>query len=99
MCLAIPGKIISVSEAGDAAFRTAKVSFGGISREVNLCLITDAKIDDYVLVHAGVAISKVDEEEAKVTFEYLKLIGEADVPGQQREERQSAGNNDSKGIS
>lgn len=82
MCLAIPGKIISISKTEDAAFSTAKVSFGGISREVNLCLVTDAKVDDYVLVHAGVAISKVDEEEAKVTFEYLKLIGEAELPDQ-----------------
>lgn len=82
MCLAIPGKIISISKTADAAFSTAKVSFGGISREVNLCLVTDAKVDDYVLVHAGVAISKVDEEEAKITFEYLKLIGETELPGQ-----------------
>lgn len=53
-----------------------KVSFGGITKEVNLSMVPDAAVNDYVLVHVGVAISRIDEEEAKLTFEYLKQIGE-----------------------
>ena len=76
MCLAIPGKLTSIdSQVGDT-FRTGKVSFGGIQRDVNLMMIPDAKVGDYVLVHVGVAISIVDEEEAKLTFKYLKEMGE-----------------------
>ena len=76
MCLAIPGKLTSIDSQSGDPFRTGKVSFGGIQRDVNLMMIPDAKIGDYVLVHVGVAISIVDEEEAKVTFKYLKEMGE-----------------------
>ena len=61
MCLAIPGKIISISNGADKLFRTGKVSFGGITKDINLGMVSDAETDDYVLVHAGVAISKIDE--------------------------------------
>ncbi|MBL7720586.1 MAG: HypC/HybG/HupF family hydrogenase formation chaperone [Chitinophagaceae bacterium] len=76
MCLAIPGKILSISPNKDETFRMGKVSFGGIAREVNLSMVPDAVVDDYVLVHVGVAISRIEEEEAKLTFEYLEQIGE-----------------------
>ena len=76
MCLAIPGKLTSIDGQSGDTFRTGKVSFGGIQRDVNLMMIPDAKIGDYVLVHVGVAISIVDEEEAKLTFRYLKEMGE-----------------------
>jgi hydrogenase expression/formation protein HypC len=76
MCLAIPGKILSVTDTADKSFKMGKVSFGGITKEVNLCMVPDAAVNDYVLVHVGVAISKIDEEEAMITFEYLKQIGE-----------------------
>ncbi|MGB3006616.1 MAG: HypC/HybG/HupF family hydrogenase formation chaperone [Chitinophagaceae bacterium] len=78
MCLAIPGKILSISNESDKTFRMGKVSFGGITKEVNLSMVKEAALGDYVLVHAGVAISKIDEEEAKITLEYLKQIGEMD---------------------
>lgn len=78
MCLAIPGKIISIVNQQDDRFRGAKVSFGGIIKEVNLYMVPKAKISDYVLVHVGVAISVVDEKEALKTFEYIKQIGELD---------------------
>jgi hydrogenase expression/formation protein HypC len=78
MCLAIPGKIISITNQLDETFRQGKVSFGGIMKEVNLCMVPEAQINDYVLVHVGVAISMIDEEEARITFEYLKQIGEVD---------------------
>lgn len=76
MCLAIPGKIISIENQEDVTFKKAKVSFGGIVKEINLGLVPDAKVGEYVLVHVGVAISKVDEEEAKITLGYLKQMGE-----------------------
>lgn len=63
MCLAIPGKIISINTAADTSFRMGKVSFGGIIKEVNLYMLPDAVVNDYVLVHVGVAISRIDEEE------------------------------------
>ena len=78
MCLAIPGKVISIDAIQSGTFRTGKVSFGGIIKEVNLSMVPDALIDDYVLVHVGVAISKVDEEEALITLDYFKQIGELD---------------------
>jgi hydrogenase expression/formation protein HypC len=78
MCLAIPGKIISITNQLDETFRQGKVSFGGIMKEVNLCMVPEAQINDYVLVHVGVAISTIDEEEARITFDYLKQIGEVD---------------------
>lgn len=76
MCLAIPGKIASITEQLDETFRMGKVSFGGIVKDVNLMMVPEAQPGDYVLVHVGVAISTVDEEEAHKTFEYLKQIGE-----------------------
>lgn len=76
MCLAIPGKILNIDPTPDQTFRMGKVSFGGITKEINLSMVPDAKVNDYVLVHVGVAISRIDEEEAKLTFEYLEQIGE-----------------------
>lgn len=56
----------------------ARVAFGGIVKEASLDMVPQAKVDDYVLVHVGVAISIVDEEEAQKTFAYLREIGELD---------------------
>ncbi len=78
MCLAIPGKLLAITAQLDDTFRTGKVSFGGIQKEVNLFMVPEAKIDDYILVHVGVAISVVDEAEAKLTFQYLKDMGEVE---------------------
>jgi hydrogenase expression/formation protein HypC len=76
MCLAIPGKIISITDQLDNTFRFGKVAFGSIIKEINLCMVPDAVVNDYVLVHVGVAISIVDEQEALLTFKYLEQIGE-----------------------
>jgi hydrogenase expression/formation protein HypC len=75
MCLAIPGKIESIS-GDDPLDRSGKVNFGGIVKEVNLAYVPEAGIGDYVVVHVGFAISKVDEAEALKVFEYLREIGE-----------------------
>ncbi|HEX4877288.1 MAG TPA: HypC/HybG/HupF family hydrogenase formation chaperone [Chitinophagaceae bacterium] len=83
MCLAIPGKIMSITPKEDETFLMGKVSFGGIIKEVNLSMVPDAAVNDYVLVHVGVAISRIDEEEAKLTFEYLKQIGETNELNQE----------------
>lgn len=76
MCLAIPGKIQSIVNQLDDTFRIAKVSFGGIMKEVNLAMVPEAQVGDYVLVHVGVAIGIVDEAEAQQTFSYLQQVGE-----------------------
>ncbi|MGB6036931.1 MAG: HypC/HybG/HupF family hydrogenase formation chaperone [Cryomorphaceae bacterium] len=76
MCLAIPGKIKSIEMQYNGMVRMAKISFGGITKEASLDMLPDADIGDYVLVHVGVAISKVNEEEAQKTFKYLEEIGE-----------------------
>ena len=75
MCLAVPGKILSI-EGDDPLLRAGKVDFAGIQKRVNLSYVPEAKIGDYVLVHVGFAISTVDEAEAAQVFEYLKQMGE-----------------------
>ena len=75
MCLAVPGKILSV-DGTDPILRTGRVSFGGIVKQINLAYVPEAKVDDYVLVHVGFAISTIDEEEAKQVFDYLKQMGD-----------------------
>jgi hydrogenase expression/formation protein HypC len=77
MCLAIPGKIISI-ENEDSLLRSGKVDFGGIFKQVNLACLPDAQIGDYVLVHVGFGISKIDETEARQVFEYLRQMEQID---------------------
>jgi hydrogenase expression/formation protein HypC len=69
MCLAIPGKISALRN--DFGVPMAKVDFGGIARDACLSYLPDARIGEYVLVHVGFAISRVDEEEAARTYQYL----------------------------
>lgn len=75
MCLAVPGKILSIT-GDDPMLRTGKVSFGGIVKEVSLAYVPEAQVDDYVLVHVGFAISRIDEAEAAEVFEILKEMDE-----------------------
>jgi hydrogenase expression/formation protein HypC len=76
MCLAVPGKIISIS-GEDPLIRMGRVNFGGIVKEASLAYVPEAKVGDYVLVHVGfAAISTVDEAEAKQTLDYLRQMGE-----------------------
>ena len=75
MCLAIPGRITElISDEGLA--RVGKVNFSGIVKEINLSYVPEAVVGDYVIVHVGVAISRVDEQEALKVFEYLDELGE-----------------------
>jgi len=75
MCLAVPGKIISI-EGQDSIVRSGRVEFGGIVREVSLACVPEAKIGDYVIVHAGFALNVLDEEQARITLDYLQQIAE-----------------------
>ena len=82
MCLAIPGKVIETYTDG-GGMRMAKVQFGGVVREACLEYVPETKVGEYVLVHVGFAISTVDEEEARRTYEALAELGqldELDVP-------------------
>jgi hydrogenase expression/formation protein HypC len=74
MCLAIPGKIMNIS--GEGFERTGKINFGGVLKDVNLAYVPEAKVDDYVIVHVGFAISILDESEANKVFEYLREMDE-----------------------
>ena len=75
MCLAVPGKLLSIS--GDEPLaRQGRVSFGGIVKEVSLAYVPEVQVGDYVIVHVGFALSRVDEEEAQRVFEYLAEMGE-----------------------
>lgn len=73
MCLAIPGKIESITGSDDDVInKKGKVNFGGILKEVSLAYVPQAKVGDYVIVHVGFALSLVDQEEAMKIFGYLK---------------------------
>ena len=75
MCLAIPGKVESVS-GDDPLMRVGRVNFGGIIKEASLAYVPEVEVGDYVIVHVGFALSKVDEEEAQKVFQYLKQMDE-----------------------
>ncbi len=77
MCLAVPGKILDISN-DDPIMRTGRVDFSGIVKSINLAYVPEAQAGDYVIVHAGFAISTLDEAEANTVFEYLREIGDLD---------------------
>lgn len=74
MCLAVPGKILKIYETA-LGTRMAHVQFGGIIRIACLDLVPEAVVGDYVMVHVGVAISQVNEEEAARTYQLLQAMG------------------------
>lgn len=75
MCLAVPGKIVEIYQQDDLPM--GKVEFGGILKETCLAYTPEAEVGDYVIVHVGFALSKLDEDEAEEVFRYLDEIGEA----------------------
>ncbi|MEI7999356.1 MAG: HypC/HybG/HupF family hydrogenase formation chaperone [Candidatus Omnitrophota bacterium] len=76
MCLAIPGKIETITGADQGSLsRKGKVNFGGILKEVSLAYVPEARVGDFVIVHVGFALSVVDPLEAQKVFEYLKEMG------------------------
>ncbi|MCG9889521.1 MAG: HypC/HybG/HupF family hydrogenase formation chaperone [Thermosynechococcaceae cyanobacterium MS004] len=79
MCLAVPGQIISIAEPlpdqeNDTLFRTGKVSFGGIVKDVSLAYVPEATVGNYVIVHVGFALSVLDEDEAQKTLQDLNQL-------------------------
>ena len=88
MCLGIPGRLECITNE-DPLQRAGKVSFGGIQKEVNLAYVPEAIVGDYVIVHVGFAISRVDEKEAMLVFEYLREMDELqelDAPSAEKNE-------------
>lgn len=74
MCLGVPGQITDIWQHETTGLAMGKVSFSGIGKEVCLSCVPDAQVGDYVVVHVGFAISKVDEDEAKQVFSYLEAM-------------------------
>jgi hydrogenase expression/formation protein HypC len=74
MCLAIPGRVLEIADEGN---QLAKVDVSGVLRNVNVGLLDDVRPDDWVLIHVGFALSKVDEQEAQATLALLQEMGEA----------------------
>ena len=74
MCLAVPGCILSI-EGDDPLLRSGRVAFAGIVKQASLAYVPEARVGDYVLVHAGFAITILDETEARRTLAYLEELG------------------------
>ena len=87
MCLAIPGKLLAKRE--ENGMLRGRVEFGGIVREACLDFLPEAEVGDYVLVHVGFAITRIDEEEARQTLAYLTELGalQEELGGLQEDER------------
>lgn len=77
MCLAVPGKLLQET-SGEGLTRTGRLDFGGVEREVNLALVPEAKPGDYLLVHAGVAITILSPVEAEATLREIDSLNEAE---------------------
>ena len=77
MCLAVPGKVVSI-DVSNPELKMAKVNFSGVSKEVCIEWLPDVKIGDYVLVHVGFALNKVDEEDAEETLKILREMGDVE---------------------
>ncbi len=75
MCLGVPGKVVEIWK-NELGLVQGKVQFGGIIKEVNLSYTPDVQVGDYVVVHVGFAISKIDEQEARRVFAFLKEMGD-----------------------
>ncbi len=78
MCLAVPGKIVTIVEESNLGLRRGKVDFCGIRKEVCLDYTPEARLGDYVLVHVGFALSTIDEQEAQRVFEALRQLDQLD---------------------
>jgi len=77
MCLAVPGKVVSIDES-NPELKMAKVNFNGVMKNVCVQWLPDLVIGEYVLVHVGFALNKIDEKEALETIQILKEMGDLD---------------------
>lgn len=80
MCLAVPGRILSIA-GDDPLMRVGRIDFGGLVQQVNLAYVPEAQVDEYVLVHVGFAVSVIDEAEANRVFALLAEIDDLDALG------------------
>jgi hydrogenase expression/formation protein HypC len=80
MCLAVPGRVLNV-DGEDPAFRSGNVDFCGVRKTINFAFTPEVQPGDFVLVHVGFAISRIDAEEAARTFRYLAQIGALEEEG------------------
>jgi hydrogenase expression/formation protein HypC len=87
MCLAVPGKILETKEEKGSRF--GRVQFGGITRQVQLDFVPEAGVGDYVIVHVGFALSKVNAEEAERTYQLLEEMGMLEEEGLDSENQDS----------
>jgi hydrogenase expression/formation protein HypC len=78
MCLAVPGKVVSIDES-NPELKMAKVNFGGVIKDICIQWLPDVSVGEYVLAHVGFALNKIDEKDAEETIEILKQMG--DLPG------------------
>ena len=76
MCLAVPGQIISLSDDTDPFARTGRINFSGIIKDISLAYVPEAKINDYVIVHAGFALSVLDEAEALASLQAFQDLAD-----------------------
>jgi hydrogenase expression/formation protein HypC len=79
MCLAIPGKILEIYETNGLLMGT--IDFGGVTREVCLSYVPEAKVGDYTIIHVGFALNLIDEKEALQTLTFLEEISKLDAEG------------------
>jgi hydrogenase expression/formation protein HypC len=77
MCLAVPGKVISIDES-NPELRMAKVNFGGVNKNICIQWVPDVKVGEYILAHVGFALNKVDEKDAEETIKILREMGDLD---------------------
>jgi hydrogenase expression/formation protein HypC len=79
MCLAVPGRVLDEQQIGES--RIGTIQFGGVTRQAYLDFVPEAAVGDFVIVHVGFAISKVDEQEAQRTYELLEKLGQLQEEG------------------
>lgn len=82
MCLGIPGRLVERSPLADGSLTAGLVEFDGLRRSVCLELVPDAAVGDYVVVHAGIAISRIDADEAERLLQHLRTMGETEFPAE-----------------
>ena len=82
MCLAIPGQVVAI--VGEGELRQGRVDFGGVGRDTSLVFLPEVEVGDFVLVHVGFAIARIDEQAARETLEALRMIGELETVGSER---------------
>ncbi|BBL70166.1 HypC/HybG/HupF family hydrogenase formation chaperone [Methylogaea oryzae] len=83
MCLALPGQILSIDSADDPLQRKGRISFDGVVKEANLAYVPEAQVNDYVIVHAGFAISRLDEDEAAASLREFAALAAMQASAEQ----------------